>query len=79
MGYTHWPQGTYHFTSHILPWGGSRCEKSSVRCPEASGSGALGNCKSFGVSQFYKKLGGGSDEAVGAVGRGQTPRNCVQS
>lgn len=33
----------------------------------------------FSVSQFYVKLGGGSDEAVGMVGRGQTLGRCLQS
>lgn len=50
------------------------------KCPEASGFGDLENGMSFGVSQFYVKMGGGSDgEAMGGIGSGQTLSSCVQS
>lgn len=56
--------------------GGPRREQSSVNALRPVG---LGSGKSFSVSQCCGKLGGGSDEAVGVVGKGQTLRRCVQS
>ncbi|KAB1252720.1 Melanoma-associated antigen B4 [Camelus dromedarius] len=59
----------------------SRAMANSFSCPKSQQSGVtalrqvgLGKRKSFSVSQHCGKLGGGSDEALGVVGKGPDPQ-----